>query len=217
MKLTPLEKDKVIDKTYVKLCVNKTHMGPVSEEKVAMTKAKALSAAANKVRVTAGFSIKVATDDNMLGNRPNNQNQSFLFTGLGDDSPQATAEFAVFLMEAWDHIFVDVGTTDYVSRLTKALEARAKAYKSLGINPVSDKKPNLSADQRVVYNSIVGPTGFDYYEYHLAFKLAGQKKFCRSKTYRSLKPLDLYQVLAKLHTEVAKVSDKIILTLKKTN
>lgn len=216
MRLTKLEKDKVVDSTYVKLARNKAHMGPVSEEKIAQARASALSAAANKVRVTAGFTVKVATDDKTEV-KTNSQNQSFLFTELGDDSPKATAEYAVLLMQAWDNTFKDEGTPDYVIKLAKALEARAIAYSKLGINPASGDKPNLTADQRVVYNSIVGPTGFDYYEYHLAFKLAGQKKFVRSKTYRSLRPLDLKQMLTKLSSEVLSLKGKITITSRQTN
>jgi len=216
MRLTKLEKDKVVDSTYVKLARNKAHMGPVSEEKIAQARASALSAAANKVRVTAGFTVKVATDDKTEV-KTNSQNQSFVFSELGDDSPKATAEYAVLLMQAWDNTFKDEGTPDYVNKLAKALEARATAYSKLGINPASGDKPNLTADQRVVYNSIVGPTGFDYYEYHLAFKLAGQKKFVRSKTYRSLRPLDMQQMLNKLSSEVATLKGKITITSRQTN
>ena len=217
MKLTKLIKDNVVDTTYVKLAMNKAHMGPVSEEKVARARASALSAAANKVRVTAGFTVKVNTDDTKSSTKPNSQNQSFVFSELGDDSPKSTAEHAVLLMQAWDNTFKDEGTPDYVEKLAKALEARANAYSKLGINPTSGDKPNLTADQRVVYNSIVGPTGFDYYEYHLAFKLAGQKKFVRSKTYRSLRPLDLKLMLNKLSSEVKSLKGKITITSRQTN
>lgn len=216
MKLTLLEKDKVVDSTYIKLAKNKAHMGPVSEEKIAQARASALSAAANKVRVTAGFTVKVETDDKSKV-KTNSQNQSFLFIDLGDDSPRSTAEYAVLLMQAWDNTFRDEGTPDYVQKLAKALEARATAYRKLGINPASGDKPNLTADQRVVYNSIVGPTGFDYYEYHLAFKLAGQKKFIRSKTFRSLRPLDIQQMLTKLNSEVVSLKGKITITSRQTN
>lgn len=216
MKLTQLEKGKVVDSTYVKLAKNKAHLGPVSEEKIAQARASALSAAANKVRVTAGFAVKVETDDKSKV-KANSQNQSFLFIDLGDDSPRSTAEYAVLLMQAWDNTFRDEGTPEYVKKLAIALEARAVAYRKLGINPASGDKPNLTADQRVVYNSIVGPTGFDYYEYHLAFKLAGQKKFIRSKTFRSLRPLDIQQMLTKLNSEVISLKGKITITSRQTN
>lgn len=217
MKLTKLEKDKLENSTYLKLAMNKAHMGPVSEEKVARARASALSAAANKVRVTAGFTVKVNTDDNKSEQKTNFNNKSFVFSALGDDSPMSTAEHAVLLMQAWDNIFKDEGTPEYVEKLAKALEARANAYRKLGINPTSGDKPNLTADQRVVYNSVVGPTGFDYYEYHLAFKLAGQKKFVRSKTYRSLRPLELKSLLAKLSKEVDSLKGKITITSRQIN
>jgi hypothetical protein len=211
--LSKFDKEQVKDLTYLKLCQNKSHMGPVSEEKVAQARASMLSAAANKVRVTAGFTIKI-TSDPKEETKTNSQNQSFMITGLGDDSPKVTTTYAVYFMQAWDNIFKSEGTPDYVNKLTEALEARARAYKTLGINPTSGEKPNLSADQRVVYNSIVGPTGFDYYEYHIAFKLAGQKKFVRSKTYRSLKPLNKSQILDKLKSEVERLKTKITVASK---
>jgi hypothetical protein len=217
MKTTRLNKDEVVNSTYVKICINKTHMGPVNEGKVAHAKASMLSAAANKVRVTAGFTIKVNTDNDKDSSRTNSQNRSYRILGLGDDSPMATAEYAVLLMQAWDSIFRDEGTPDYVKKLAETLEARAMAYNKLGINPASGDKPNLTADQRVVYNSIVGPTGFDYYEYHLAFKLAGQKKFVRSKTYRSLEPLEFKLVMGKISSKVETLKGMITITTRQTN
>lgn len=217
MKLVRFDKGMVENATYVKLAINKTHMGPVSEEKVARARASMLCAAANKVRVTAGFTVKVNTDDTKSGTKTNTQNQSFLIQGLGDDSPIDTVQNAILLMQAWDNTFKDEGTPDYVEKLAKALEARATAYTRLGINPVSGEKPNLTSDQRVVYNSIVGPTGFDYYEYHLAFKLAGQKKFVRSKTYRSLRPVNMATVLNKLSSEVETLKGKITIASRQTN
>lgn len=217
MRLTQLKRDMVENATYIKLAKNKAHMGPISAEKVAQAKAKALSAAANKVRVTAGFTVKVNTDDNESSIKTNSQNESYLLFDLGDDSPRDTIEYAVLLMQAWDNTFRGEGTPDYVDMLTKALEARATAYRKLGINPASGIKPNLSADQRLVYNAIVGPTGFDYYEYHLAFKLAGQKKFTRSKTFRSLKPMNLDTWLRKMSSEVETLKSRISITPRQMN
>jgi hypothetical protein len=217
MKLIKLVKSEVENSTYIKLAMNKTHMGPVSEDKIAQKKAIALSAAANKVRVTAGFSVKVNTDDKLSLEEASHNNQSFVFKELGDDSPTVTTEYALLLMQAWDNIFKSDGTPEYVNKLTKALEARSTAYMKLGINPTSGDKPNLTSDQRVVYNSIVGPTGFDYYEYHLAFKLAGQKKFVRSKTVKSLRPFNIDQTLKMLSSEVERLKSKITISSKQTN
>lgn len=218
MRLTKLKKDEVANTTYIKLCVNKAHSGPVSEAKVARERADKLSAAAHKVKETAGFTVKVNTDDNSEV-KTVTQNQSFVFKDLGDDSPVQVSTYAVLLMQAWDNIYISkgVGTPEYVKKLAETLEARATAYNKLGINPTSGERPILSADQRVIYNSIVGPTGFDYYEYHLAYKLAGQKKFDRSKTFRSLRPLDIKQILTKLGSEVSSLKRKYIITLKETN
>lgn len=215
MKLTKLDKEVVKDTTYIKLVENRTHFGPVSEEKIARAKAAALSAAANKVRLMSNFTVKVEIPQTGSKN-DRTQARSLLFLGVGD-SPAEVAQSAVYLMQAWDNKYGEQGTPDYVKKLTKALQARANAYTELGINPNSQEKPNLTSDQRVVYNSIVGPTGFDYYEYHLAFKLEGQTKFARSKTYRSLRPLDLRSMLNTLSTEVKALRSRIIVSTRQTN
>lgn len=215
MKLTKLNKEVVKDTTYIKLVENRTHFGPVSEEKIARAKAAALSAAANKVRLMSNFTVKVETPNTEKGN-DRTQARSLLFEEVGS-TPAEVAESAIYLMQAWDNKYGEQGTPDYVNKLTKALQARAKAYMELGINPNSQEKPNLTSDQRVVYNSIVGPTGFDYYEYHLAFKLEGQTKFARSKTYRSLRPLDIKSMLVTLSTETRSLRTRIIVSTRQTN
>jgi len=215
MRLTKLVKKEVENTTHMKLVENKTHFGPVSKEKIARAKAAALSAAANKVRLMSNFTVKVETPNTKKDN-DRTQARSLVFEEIGD-TPMQVAESAVYLMQAWDNKYGDQGTPDYVNKLTIAMQARAKAYQELGINPNSEEKPNLSSDQRVVYNSVVGPTGFDYYEYHLAFKLEGQTKFARSKTYRSLRPLDIKSMLTNLAKEANSVQSRIILATRQAN
>lgn len=215
MRLIKFKKNEVDDTTFIKLVENKTHNGPVSEEKIARAKAAQLSAAANKVRVMANFTVKVSKDTDKDELKSSNA-RSLLFMDIGN-TPIEVAESAVFIMQAWDKLYGEQGTPDYVRKLSAALAARAEAYNKLGINPNSENKPNLTSDQRVVYNSVVGPTGFDYYEYHLAFKVEGQKKFARSKTYRSLKPLDIKSMLTKLNTEVKSLRKDFSLSSRQTN
>lgn len=215
MKLTKYDKKAVGDTTHMKLVENKTHFGPVSEDKVAKAKAAQLSAAANKVRLMADFTVKISKDPTEETESRSNA-RSLLFTEIGS-SPLEIAESAVYIMQAWDIKYGDEGTPDYTKKLSAALAARAEAYRTLGINPSSGVKPNLSADQRLVYNSIVGPTGFDYYEYHLAFKIDGQKKFARSKTYRSLRPLDISRMLSNLSIEANRLKNDIDLRSRQNN
>jgi acetyl-CoA acetyltransferase len=215
MKLTKYDKKAVGDTTHMKLVENKTHFGPVSEDKVAKAKAAQLSAAANKVRLMADFTVKISKDPTEETESRSNA-RSLLFIEIGS-SPLEIAESAVYIMQAWDIKYGDEGTPDYTKKLSAALAARAEAYRTLGINPSSGTKPNLSADQRLVYNSIVGPTGFDYYEYHLAFKIDGQKKFARSKTYRSLRPLDISRMLSNLSIEANRLKNDIDLRSRQNN
>lgn len=219
MKLIQLDKEMVKDQSYVKLARNKTHNGPVSEEKVARAKATALSAAANKVRVLADFTVKVKTDSETKENKKPD-NKSWVFADndghLLDQSD--VAEQALLLMQAWDQEYGNQGGSDtFIKKLTEANKARTLAYKTLGINPGSAKKPDLTSDQRLIYNQIVGPTGFDYFEYHLAFKLEGQKKFIRSKTYRTIRPMDMNNILTKLSSSVRKLNQKILISAKSMN
>lgn len=209
-----LKKEQVVDKTYLKLCMNKTHFGPISQVKANRTKA-ALSAAANKVRVLADFTVQVVSPKSNEGDKQN-YNRSCLLEFSEADPNEAIAAM-IYIMEAWNQLYSDDGTPEYKEKLTEALSARSLAYSSLGINPNSATKPNLSAEQRTVYNSIVGPKGFDYYEYHLAFKLEGEKKFQRSVTYRSLKPLNTRSMLLALNQKAETLQKQFIITAKPKN
>lgn len=215
MKLAKLVKDEVKDTSYLKLVENKTHKGPVSEEKVARAKAAALSAAANKVRVVAGFTVKVEKPETEEDSKRSNA-RSLLFIDIGE-SPAEVVKSSIYIMESWARKYSEAGTPDYLEKLTRYTQAQAKAYAAIGFNGLPVEKPNLTKDQKDIYNSIVGPTGFDYYEYHLALKLEGQKKFERTKTFRSLRPLDIKGMLVTLSSTSKSLASKIILDVGKTN
>lgn len=214
LQLIPLDRDKVKDLTYIKIVENKAHMGPVSEEKAARAKAAALCAAANKIRVLADFTVKISKDPSVnKSNRSNNR--SFIIGGTGSSTTEV-AQTATFMMQAWHNTLSD-NSEGYKSKIADYLTAQSRAYSDLGITRKEGERPALTSDQRLVYNSIVGPTSFDYYEYHLAFKLQGNKKFYRSNTYRSLRPLVLGQLLNKVSNEMVKLQKSITITVRQSN
>lgn len=216
MRIIPLDKKEVQDKTYLKISINKAHMGPVSAEKVAAKRDRNLSAAANKIRLTAGLTVEVRNSNESSEDKPElNPNQSWVLDfGISNDLEMS--KVAVYFMEAWDKEYGSEGTDAYNDRRATYVTARSKAYTQLGINPSAENKPILSEEQRAAYNTLVGPSGFDYYEYHLAFKLAGEKKFTRSVTYRSVKPLVVNEMVQKLISISTNLKKRITLEAKPT-
>lgn len=203
-----LDKSVLTNIAYLKLCQNKTHFGPISQEIVDRQKAKRLEAAANKLRVTAGFKVQIKKDDPSKENRNNKDNVSWVL-----DSSLLTAESdlvkeAILALDSWDKSLVD-GTKDYRSKYADFIEQRNRVYNSLGVNPNGNKRPDLTADNRRMYNEQMAPYAFDCYEYHLAVKLPGNKGFIRSKTYRSLKPLSTVSIVDMLNNGISKNNSKI--------
>lgn len=200
MKL-PLDNKVVADASYIKLCQNKTHMGPVSLDKIEARKASKLSTAANKVRVQSNLTLSHSTGDNKK--KVSSGNQSYVIAQAANSSEiTELGVLGVLTFEAWAEMFNVPGTKEYMSAFSAFTKAKGSCYASMGINPTGEKKPKLSEDQRAVYNQEVGPYGFTYYEYHLAFKIEGDKSFTRTKTYRSLKPLSIDTILKKLQEKV---------------
>lgn len=214
-----LVKEEVVDKTYLKLCQNKTHMGPISEAKVNRNRATNLSAAANKIRVKADFTVSFkGSDPEKSGDGQNNMNRSWILV-FDNDNDIEVAKEALLLEQAWSLVHPDEGTPEYMDKLKAMLQARSQAYETLGINPGSTgkKRPSLTHEQRAVYNQMVGPYGFDYYEYHLAFKLAGEKGFVRTTTYRTLRPVDPRNLLGRIKAKAEQISKDIEINVKKAN
>lgn len=219
--MVELVKDAVKDKTYVKLCTNKAHMGPVDLDVARKRSASKLSAAANKIRLRADLTVSPVNSvsgDSVNEDKKPSGNKSFVIQ-ISDEShdSQTIARNAVLLFEAWHRKYGETGTPDYQKKMTEFTAAQSKAYASLGINPAGDKKPELNHQQRDVYNQIVGPVGFDYYEYHLAFKMENQKGFTRTTTYRSLRPLSLDDICRKVMSEAKQLSKEIKVATKVSN
>lgn len=218
MTIIPLVKEDVVDKTYIKLCVNKAHMGPVDMKVAQKRSATKLSAAANRVRLRADFTVspvsKVTEENNGLATG----NKSYLLLANSEElSSIEVSRETILLFQAWSLVFNQPGTSPYCEKIAEFVKAQASVYRSLGINPSCDRKPELNSQQRQVYNQVVGPYGFDYWEYHMAYKIEGQKRFERTKTYRSLRPLGIDELIRKLSVRAGEIEKEINLSVKASN
>jgi hypothetical protein len=212
--LTELDNKKMSENiTYLKLTQNKTHMGPISEQMALAFRARNLDAAANKIKSTAGLGVKINKDTDIGNQTPReNPNKSWI---IEQDAvgPNSVAKKSVYMAQIWSEKYA-TGTEAYRDKRRKFEEARALAYSKIGINPAMDSKPTLTEGQRDIYNSMVGPFSFDYYEYHLAYKQAGSRKFIRTKTYRSLDPIAPTTFLKVLEEGIEKKQRLITITVK---
>lgn len=212
--LTELDNKKMSDNiTYLKLTQNKSHMGPISEQMALASKARNLDAAANKIRSTAGLGVKINKDtDTSNQTLRDNPNKSWI---IEQDavSPSSVAKKSVYMAQIWSEKYAS-GDDAYKDKRREFEEARAVAYRKIGINPTINTKPTLTEGQRDIYNSVVGPFSFDYYEYHLAYKQAGSRKFIRTKTYRSLNPIAPTTFLKVLEEGIEKKQRLITITVK---
>jgi hypothetical protein len=203
-----LDKATLTNVAYLKLCQNKTHFGPVSQEIVDRQKAKRLEAAANKLRVTAGFKVQIKKDNPSQESRNIKDNVSFVLCSALQMAEPDLVKDAILALDCWDKSYVD-GTSDYRRKYASFIEQRNRVYTSLGVNPNGNMRPDLTADNRKMYNEQMAPYAFDCYEYHLAVKLPGNKGFIRSKTYRSLTPMNKVSIIEVLNGGISKNNSKI--------
>lgn len=195
----PVTKEGVVNLSYVKLCVNKTHCGPVSLSKVEARKSSKLSKAANAVKAQSNLTLSHVKNEEKEAK--DNPNKSYLLIKCNTSDISEFGKDSVILFEAWNSIYKTSGTPDYMDKYDAFVKTKNQCYSQLGINTANldeKNKPKLTKEQRAVYNNMVGPVGFTYYEYHLAFKIAGDKSFKRTLTYRSLKPLNIDSLISNL-------------------
>jgi len=215
MKFEPLIKKDVENSTYLKLCQNRTHLGPVEEEKLAKLKAKRLSAAANKVKLAANFAITVLKDKPQVTTQDTG-NVSWRIADIGTTDSEV-AKSALYVVQAWENQYSS-GTEEYQMRYAKFAETRIAVYNHLGIKlEDGNRAPKLTKEQRDFYNTRVSPFSFDYFEYHVAFKLQGSKKFIRSKTFRSVKPMTPGELFQSIIPEMNRLSKLINIEIKVAN
>lgn len=221
IQLVDYDKEKLEKVTFIKICVNKAHMGPINNIKAQARNVSKLCASANKIRVRADLTVAPIGDQTTEGKHgklPSNYTKVIGFESSDTLTSIDIASEAVYLFQAWDMLYAaKAGTPDYVKKATEFIEAQSKFYNSIGINPASGKKPELTMQQKQAYNASVGPYGFDYYEYHLAFKLEGESKFTRSATYRTLERLGLANILKPVCDEYSRLHKKLRVVVKFSN
>jgi hypothetical protein len=193
-------------------------MGPINMDVARERSASKLSAAANRVRLRADLTVSPVSKTTEDNNVSATGNKSYLLVASSESlSTTEVSKETILLYQAWSEIFDQPGTNPYCEKMAEFVKIQASVYRSLGINPSCDRKPELNSQQRQVYNQVVGPYGFDYWEYHMAYKIEGQKKFERTKTYRSLKPLSIDELLRKLAVRADQIGEKIIVSVKASN
>jgi hypothetical protein len=191
----------------LKLIQSKTHLGPTGQLKRIKTD---LSKATGKLLFNSELKLKVKmpSDNNDKKDMLNRSNRSIRI-GIGDQTgDHAQQKKAVEYFYAWDLIFKDkIANDQYLDALQKLTEAQTRAYTKLGITTHFDKgnkAPELTEAQRVLYNREVSPFSFDYYEYRLSFKDPGFRAV-RTKTYRTLKPIDMNSLIMQLTKKVVEL------------
>jgi hypothetical protein len=201
------------DYPTLKVVQNKTHMGPVPDWR--KNRSGRLSKAANKIRLNCDLKVVVSSEsseDDHIQPKKVNPSLSREFTRSGN--PEVDPVSAAYFMQVWDSVYPGAGDQEYVNKSTELIKAQREAYEELGINPDSKKKPELTEEQRSIYNALVLPKAFDYYEIHLSYKMP-QKKVVRSRTYRSLQSFDLKRVQERLLQAAKDLKLKIKITVKK--
>lgn len=178
--------------TSLKLISNKCHLGPRHEGLKAKTN---LSSATGKLLFNNDMKIVVTGSGDKDASASSKSNESTTINlPVGGEIKQSA-----FYMLAWDSLY-SIGTDAYKEKFEALQRARTAAYEDLGINPQDSNRPELTAQQRALYNEKVRPYSFTYFEYRLSFKQPG-KKAVRSKTYRSLQRMGSETMLKHIHAK----------------
>lgn len=196
-------------KPTLKLLQNKTHIGPVSVGGAAKA---SLSKAAGKIMFDSNLKITIKeTGEDVNKNSDPSKKPLVKKIDLGQNG----AKDATYYMLAWDKLFGEVGSSGYQRKYQEFAQKQIQVYGELGINlNPNSPKPELTEQQRRMYNAKMRPYAFSYYEYRLSFKQPGMKAV-RSLTYRTLKPQDADSLISKLADQVRILSAKLDIKARK--
>lgn len=190
----------------LKLLYNRTHIGPTTGLKVAKTE---LSKATGKVLFNNQLKVKAVkekTDSNENRPMPNDKVEIPLGT---DHAVKATKYFL-----AWDKKYKGaIGSSSYQKKYTDFLSYQRSVYEILGISVSTDTKgktvkPELTEQQRGLYNEQMRKFAFSYYETRISYKVPGVKAV-RTLTYRTLKQPDLSKIYSELKALISEMDSKI--------
>jgi hypothetical protein len=194
----------------LKLLQNKTHIGPVSEGVVAKA---SLTKAAGKIMFDNNLKITVANTGDEVGkvSDPTKKPVVKKIKLPAGNEPQT----ATLMMLAWDKLYGTVGTASYQNKYQEFAQMQKTTYEKLGLNlGPNSTKPELTEQQRRMYNEMMRPYAFSYYEYRLSYKQPGVKAV-RSLTYRSLKPGNMDSMLTKLAEQAKNLAAKLTIETRK--
>lgn len=190
-------------KPYMIIVSVQQHIGPETFDRMRWDNSRKLSAAARKITLNENLKVTVtpehaeARDEKSAAlDKQYSSALAFCLKGNGLIT-KINATQAVYLMQAWDILHPAYGTTEFLNKYEQFKAVQTKVYNSLGINPQSKVRPVLSEADRQMYNSQVGPYGYDYWETHITYRDADGQNVV-SKTFRSLKRPDLDGQVAKL-------------------
>lgn len=187
----------------LKLLQNKTHIGPVSEGKAVKAN---LSKAAGKIMFDSNLKVTIkTTGEDVLQKDPLKVPQ---VKEIKLSSSNFATEGFLYMM-AWDKIYQGIGTKAYQEKYQAFVVRQAQVYEEIGIhlNPNSPK-PQLTEQQRRMYNDKMRSFAFSYYEYRLSFKQP-HKKAVKSLTFRTLKPQDFDRMISNLTEHTRRIHEKV--------
>lgn len=123
-----------------------------------------------------------------------------------------SAEHAIEIFLAWDTVFPSTMDEEYKSKLNEYKRAQSDMYAIMGITiPHNGSKPYLSIEQREMYNEEMRKHSFKYFTTSISYK-DGKHHAVRTKTYKSLQPVDRAQLLQKLEAAVKKIGVNITIS-----
>lgn len=194
----------------IKLIRNKTHIGPISHGKGIKAD---LSKATQKIMFNNNLKVTVKTEDDSEKVNVTSSNKPVVLEI--EPLPGLTiVDSASYIYSAWDQICKGVGTNSYISRYQQFHQKQLKVYSELGINlNPNSPKPELTEQQRQIYDQRMSKFAFSYYEYRLSFKQPNCKAV-RSLTFRTLKPKDLELLENQLIGRAKVIKEKITFTVK---
>lgn len=188
----------------LKLLQNKTHIGPVS---IGGATLASLTKAAGKIAFDSNLKITIKESGDEVG-KVTDPTKKPVVVKIDLTKGREQSEAILYIL-AWDRLFHEVGSPGYQKKYQEFAQAQASVYAEIGLNVgPTDAKPELTEQQRRMYNDRMRKYAFSYYEYRLSFKQPGVKAV-RSLTYRTVKPLDLSSVVTRLDTTAKGLDNKL--------
>jgi hypothetical protein len=206
------KKDALEGKPYVKISGKRIHKGPLTEEKVNWIESRKVSNSARKLALTENLKVSITDrvkdkDEDEAYLKASSFSYVILTKDANNQSFLVNIPTAWYIIQAWADVYGDRETDDAAQKYTDFIKARNEAYQTLGINPASKAKPVLTKDQRQVYDSIVRPFAYDYWEVHVTF-VNENGRTVLGQTYTMIRRPKVQLMLDKLSSKVNQLATK---------